>query len=125
MTTPATTLWEQIAEGFRGGVSPFQGYIFFGVVGFVLLVIAVAVVRWQISPEMRARRRRRARFDEIAAASGLSARERGILWKIARAEEMEDPLEVYFRRSVFEAGVGNISATSDEVSALRGKLYRW
>jgi hypothetical protein len=38
---------------------------------------------------------------------------------------MEDPLEVYFRRSVFEAGVGNISATSDEVSALRGKLYRW
>ena len=116
-------LWEQITTGMRSNITPANGLVVGGIILFALLVTFVAFAYWRNSPETRARRLRRAKFDEVGNASGLSSPECRILWKVARAEGLEDPLEIYFRRSVFEARVGGSSASPDQVSEMRSKLY--
>ena len=72
---------------------------------------------------MKAKRLRRYWFNEVGSVNGLSSAELGFLWKVAREEGLEDPMEVYFRRSVFEGRIKATAATSDQISHIRSQLY--
>ncbi len=117
-------IWERISGGMRDQVSPL--YIFLiiggGVLGF--LVAGFALYRWRNSAGVRIRRACSASFNDLAGGNQLSRRQRDLLWRAARAEGMEDPLEIYLRRSIFEARIVHTPATPEEISDLRRKLYQ-
>ena len=123
MTLYQVKIWDKITSGTEGQISP--GNIILLVV-VLLVVVSVALFllyRWRNSPEAKARRLRRARFNEVGSVNGLSSFEIGLLWKVARDEGLEDPLEIYFRRSLFEAKVANSSASPEQISRIRSQLY--
>ena len=116
-------LWDKITSGADGQASPGNVILLVIFLSLVVLGALFLLYRWRNSPEMKAKRLRRYWFNEVGSVNGLSSAELGLLWKVAREEGLEDPMEVYFRRSVFEGRIKATAATSDQISHIRSQLY--
>ena len=116
-------LWDKITSGTDGQASPGNMILLVIFLSLVVLGALFLLYRWRNSPEMKAKRLRRFWFNEVGSVNGLSSAELGLLWKVAREEGLEDPMEIYFRRSVFEGRIESTAATSDQISHIRSQLY--
>jgi hypothetical protein len=116
-------LWDKITSGADGQASPGNIILLVIFLSLVVLGALFLLYRWRNSPEMKAKRLRRFWFNEVGSVNGLSSAELGFLWKVAREEGLEDPMEIYFRRSVFEGRIEATAATPDQISRIRSQLY--
>ena len=116
-------IWDKITSGADGQVSP--GNIILLVIFLILLALAAIFLfyKWRNSPEMKAKRQQRFWFNEVGSVNGLSSAELGFIWKIAQEAGLDDPMEIYFRRSVFEERIGMTAANSEQVSHMRSQLF--
>ena len=116
-------LWDKITSGTDGQASSGNMILLVMFLSLVVLGALFLLYRWRNSPEMKAKRLRRFWFNEVGSVNGLSSAELGLLWKVAREEGLEDPMEIYFRRSVFEGRIEATAATPDQISHIRSQLY--
>ncbi len=116
-------LWDKITSGADGQASPGNIILLVIFLSLVVLGALFLLYRWRNSPEMKAKRLRRFWFNEVGSVNGLSSAELGFLWKVAREEGLEDPMVMYFRRSVFEGRIEATAATPDQISRIRSQLY--
>ena len=72
-------------------------------------------------PWLRARRDAWRTHCRLAAASGLTDRERRWLWRVASETCPDQPALVFVRPSLLEVGLG--AASPDLARAVGGKLY--
>lgn len=119
----ADNVFEEMGKGFRDhmGGKPWM----WGVVLLVLggLIAAAVILRYFTSPAARAGRLRKRLFRTLADANGLTAPEREILLQVARHYQVDDPVQLYIKRSLFEGALPALRLDSTAADALRKKLY--
>lgn len=95
------------------------------VVGAV--VLGVALLGWLLhallSRQGREERARRREFGRFAAASGLTPAEEDQLLRTARSAGLEDPVLIFFRRSVFEGVASGPAGQPGTADPIRDKVY--
>ncbi|MBI2900621.1 MAG: hypothetical protein HYY17_10575 [Planctomycetes bacterium] len=114
---------EEIQRSFREYTGPGAGAIAAVVLVLAALVLAAVLIRHYASPAARAARRRLDLFRSIAVANQLSLVERETLLRVARHYEIEDPIQLFVKRSLFEAAVPALKLDSETSESIRKKLY--
>lgn len=119
-----STTWKDIVDAFDSRLArqPLLWGILLLSIG--VLCLAIYVLRRLLSPEARAARVKKALFRKLAAANGLGSEERAMLKRIADYYRLEDPAQIFLKRSLFEGAQSSLSIDSSLADALRKKLYR-
>lgn len=114
---------DKIADSFKtqfGGSASGWFALFLGVAVVVLLA---ALARMFFSPAAKLRRAHRASFSVFAGASGLTADEIRLLWRVAEHYQLERPHLIFVKRSIFEGAVTSLAIDSVRADAIRQKVY--
>lgn len=116
-------VFEEMGKGFRDrvGLEPWAWGLILLILG--ALIGAAVVVRQLSSPAARAARFRKRLFHTLADANSLSSAEREILLQVARHYQVDDPVQLYIKRSLFEGALPALRVDSTTADALRKKLY--
>ncbi len=116
-------VFEDIGRGFRRS-SGVDAWVVLGVVAFVAAVcLVLLLVRHYTSPGARAARLRKSVFRRLTEANHLTPAERDILLQIARHYQVSDPVELFLKRSLFEAALTVLKVDAAVADPMRRKLY--
>ncbi len=88
-----------------------------------VLCLAIYLFRRFMSPEAKAARIKSALFRKLAIANHLASNERALLKRIAEYYRLENPAEIFLKRSLFEGAQSSLAVESSTADALRKKLY--
>jgi hypothetical protein len=124
------SLWLQESDGTRrlGEVSSSfrrysedQGGLALAVAAVFLGLILLAVLYSLLSRRSRAAHWRL--FRQFAEASGLSSSEAKMMVFVAERVQLDNPLALFVKRSLFESAVSDLGIEAGLASALRRKVY--
>lgn len=114
---------EEIGRGFRGATGATPVFLAVFVAVLVALIVILLIVRRRTSPAARADRFRKDLLRRLAEASGLTSAERDLLAHITKHYQIDDPIEIFLKRSLFEAALPVLRLDLAVADQLRRKLY--
>jgi hypothetical protein len=110
----------KVSQSFKE-YSQGQGTLAVVVAGAFGLLILFSILYSLMSAQRKSAHWRT--FREFAGASGLTAPETKLFIFLAERVQPENPVALFFKRSVFESAIQDLSVDAAQASTLRRKVY--